>query len=58
MKGWWVQVGTRDGRVKIVGREGVEHTFFAPVRCPTLFMKFLHNKGAIIRITMVRTSRC
>lgn len=44
------KVGTRDGRVKVFGREGVEHTFPAFSRCDTQFLTFLLNKAALLRI--------
>eukprot|EP00884_Botryococcus_braunii_P015584 jgi/Botrbrau1/2709/Bobra.0203s0051.1 len=43
-------VGTGDGRVKVLGKAGVEHTFPAFSRCDTQFLTFLLNKAALLRI--------
>lgn len=50
----WVKVGTGDGRVKVLGKAGVEHTFPAFSRCDTQFLAFLLNKAALLRIAQVR----
>ena len=47
------QVGTRDGRVKIFGSDGVECTFRSPFQTSTKQLQFLENKGALLRLTMV-----
>lgn len=47
------QVGTRDGRVKIFGSDGVECTFRSPFQTATKQLQFLENKGALLRLTTV-----
>ena len=49
------QVGTRDGRVKIFGSDGVECTFRSPFQTATKQLQFLENKGALLRLTTVCT---
>ena len=49
------QVGTKDGRVKLIGSDGVECTFRSPFQSATKQLQFLDNKGALLRLTTVRT---
>ncbi|KAK9811618.1 hypothetical protein WJX72_007037 [[Myrmecia] bisecta] len=45
-------IGTSDGRVKVIGREGVECTFrHSSSQTATKHIQFLRGKGAILRIT-------
>lgn len=48
-----VQVGTNDGRVKIIGKPGVEVTMRSTSRAPTKYLGFLANKGGVLRVTQV-----
>lgn len=50
------QVGTSDGRVKIIGRDGVECTFKAPNEVSTRQLHFLDSKGSLLRVTQVSVS--
>lgn len=52
----FVQVGTKDGRVKIFGSDGVECTFRSPFQTATKQLQFLENKGTLLRLTTVRRS--
>lgn len=52
-----LQVGTSDGRVKLLGTLGVEDMVQTPSRAPTSFLAFLENRGALLRVTKVRCSR-
>ena len=49
-----MQVGAKDGRIKIVGREGVEATLTSDTRSSTRYMQFLTGRGVLLRITEVR----
>ena len=48
------QVGTSDGRVKIIGREGVEAAVASFSQSGTQHIEFLHNRGVILRLNQVR----
>lgn len=50
------QVGTLDGRVKLIGKPGVEVTLRSTSRSPTKYLGFLPNKGAVLRVTQVRAA--
>jgi hypothetical protein len=52
-----VQVGTQDGRVKLIGRPGVEVSLRSSSRSPTKYLGFLKNKGAVLRVTQVGSRR-
>ena len=54
----FVQVGTKDGRVKIFGSDGVECTFRSPFQTATKQLQFLENKGTLLRLSTVRPSLC
>lgn len=43
-------VATSDGRVKLIGRPGVEATLRAGSRAPTRHLCFLRNRGALLRV--------
>lgn len=45
------QVGTSDGRVKLIGAVGVEPTLQTPSCSPTMYLEFLENRGALVRVT-------
>ena len=47
-------MGTKDGRVKVFGSDGVECTFRSPFQTATKQLQFLENKGALLRLTVVR----
>ena len=47
-------MGTKDGRVKVFGSDGVECTFRSPFQTATKQLQFLENKGALLRLTTVR----
>ena len=49
-----LQVSTSDGRIKIIGHEGVEKTTKAADHTGTRHIQFLVNKGAVLRVTEVR----
>lgn len=44
-------VATSDGRVKIVGKLGVEATIHPASQSPTVLFAFVKNQGALIRVT-------
>ena len=46
-------IGTADGRVKVVGGDGVEALFLATSRAATRHLQFLEGKAALLRLTMV-----
>lgn len=48
-----LQVGTSDGRVKLLGTLGVEDMVQTPSRAPTSFLAFLQHRGALLRVTKV-----
>lgn len=48
-------MGTSDGRVKLVGRTGVEVTLQSATRSPTKWIHILENKGALLRLDEVRS---
>ncbi len=48
-------MGTRDGRVKVFGSDGVECTFRSPFQTATKQLQFLEKKGALLRLTTVST---
>ena len=48
-----LQVSTSDGRIKIIGHEGVEKTIKAADHTGTRHIQFLVNKGAVLRVTQV-----
>lgn len=47
------QVGTSDGRIKIVGRPGVERLMLGNDASGTRALSFLSGKGALVRVTQV-----
>lgn len=47
----YLQVGTSDGRVVLIGRPGVEATLRSASRSPTQHLCFLPNRGALLRVT-------
>jgi hypothetical protein len=47
-------VGTSDGRVKIIGREGVEAAIASFSQSGTQHIEFLHNRGVILRLNQVQ----
>lgn len=49
-----LQVSTSDGRIKIIGHEGVEKTIRAADHTGTRHIQFLVNKGAVLRVTEVQ----
>lgn len=50
-----MQVSTSDGRIKIIGKEGVERNMKTAARMPeaTRQLKFLYNRGIIVRVDQV-----
>ena len=48
-------MGTSDGRVKIIGREGVEAAIASFSQSGTQHIEFLHNRGVILRLNQVST---
>ena len=48
-----LQVATSDGRVKFVGRDGVECTACTTSQTATRYLQFLPKKGALLRVTQV-----
>ncbi|KAK9839762.1 hypothetical protein WJX84_009163, partial [Apatococcus fuscideae] len=44
-------IGAKDGRIKIVGREGVEATLTSDTPSSTRYMQFLTGRGVLLRIT-------
>lgn len=46
-------MGTSDGRVKIIGREGVEAAIASFSQSGTQHIEFLHNRGVILRLNQV-----
>ena len=50
-------MGTSDGRVKIIGREGVEASIASFSQSGTQHIEFLHNRGVILRLNQVRSLR-
>ena len=53
-----LQVSTSDGRIKIIGHEGVEKTIRAADHTGTRHIQFLVNKGAVLRVTEVQVRDC
>ena len=53
-----MQVGTTDGRVKIVGKAGVEALLTGTDQSPTKILQFLPGKGALVRVTEASPKRC
>ena len=51
-----IQVGAKDGRIKVVGREGVEATFTSEAACATRYMQFLTGRGVLLRVTQAGPS--
>lgn len=49
-----LQVGTSDGRVKVVGREGVEAAIPSLSSTGTRHLQFLPNRGAVLRVNQVQ----
>lgn len=49
-----LQLGTSDGRLKVVGREGVEASMVSPSPAGTKHLQFLTGHGAVLRVNMVR----
>jgi hypothetical protein len=49
-------VGTWDGRIKLIGKAGVEHTLFSGCRYThaTRQLEFLVNRGVLLRVSEVR----
>ncbi len=47
------QMGTSDGRVKVVGREGVESSIVSLSPAGTRHLQFLPSHGAVLRINEV-----
>ena len=45
-----MQVGTSDGRVKIMGQEGVECSIVSLSQAGTQQIDFLPNRGALVRL--------
>ena len=52
----YAQIGSKDGRIKIVGREGVEATLSSETPSSTRYMQFLTGRGVLLRITEVCSS--
>ncbi len=46
-----LQVATSDGRVKLVGQDGVECTASSSSQSGTRYLQFLPKKGALLRVT-------
>jgi hypothetical protein len=44
-------IGTTDGRIKLIGRLGVEATLRPASPVPTIYLGFLPNQGALVRVT-------
>lgn len=51
-------VGTADGRVKLIGRPGVEVTMRCPTRAATRHLAFVPNKGALLRVSQASRFLC
>lgn len=51
-----LQLGTSDGRVKVVGQEGVEMSIVSPSPTGTKHLQFLTGRGAVLRVNLVRFS--
>lgn len=49
-----MQLGTSDGRVKVVGQEGVEMSIVSPSPSGTKHLQFLPGRGAVLRVNLVR----
>ncbi len=51
-----LQVGTNDGRVRLLGRQGVEHTLYSICADPyaTAQLEFWNNRGLLMRLSEVR----
>lgn len=47
-----MQVSTSDGRVKLIGRYGVEATLCGGSAAPTKCLAFLRHRGALLRVSM------
>jgi len=47
----FMQVGTQDGRVKVIGETGVEALLLDQDKSASRDLQFLHGKGAIANIT-------
>ena len=52
MSNFW-QVATSDGRIKLVGQDGVEVTACSSSPAGTKYLQFLPKKGALLRVTKV-----
>ncbi len=50
----WLQLGTSDGRVKVVGQEGVEMSIVSPSPSGTKHLQFLAGRGAVLRVNLVQ----
>ncbi|XP_024533493.1 uncharacterized protein LOC9636559 isoform X2 [Selaginella moellendorffii] len=44
-------IASRDGRIKIFGREGVEVLFKSPANAPCKYLEFVNNEGRLIHVT-------
>jgi hypothetical protein len=55
-----LQVSTSDGRVKILGQEGVEGLLISSLLDPasTQQLLFAHNRGGLVRLDQVRWAIC
>ncbi len=55
-----LQVSTSDGRVRIIGTEGVERTLHSASKLPhaTKQLAFLYNRGVILRVCDVSGWGC
>lgn len=51
-----LQVSTADGRVKVLGQEGVEGLLISALLdlAPTQQLLFAHNRGGLVRLDQVR----
>ncbi|XVF76834.1 hypothetical protein PTKIN_Ptkin13bG0298700 [Pterospermum kingtungense] len=44
-------IGTLDGRIKVIGGDGIEGLFISPKQLPYKYLEFIQNQGFLISIT-------
>lgn len=44
-------IGTLDGRIKVIGGDGIEGLFISPKQLPYKYIEFIQNQGFLISIT-------
>ncbi|KAI4324480.1 hypothetical protein MLD38_029967 [Melastoma candidum] len=47
-----LSIGTQDGRIKVIGGDGIEGLFLLPEQVPVKFLEFLRNQGFLVSVTI------